>query len=92
MPDRFVGRVIGVAAVALTISGCADVSVTESEYRLAFAQFAECMSLGGYELVEVDDSGRVIEYSFPAEAVDAGVEPECYAPFRPVDMAWQVQN
>ncbi len=82
----------GVVAVAFTIAGCADVTVTEGEYRLAFEQFAECMSLGGYELVDVDDAGDVIDYSFAADAVAAGVEPECYAVFRPVDIAWQVQN
>lgn len=46
MPDRLAVLMGGVAALALTISGCVDNTVTESEYRLAFDQFAECMRLG----------------------------------------------
>lgn len=89
----------GAVAIALGAVGCAgaveptaDVTVTEAQYRQAFENFAECMSAGGFELVAVDDSDVVIDYSFPTEAIAAGVEPECYGKFEQIDAAWQVQN
>lgn len=50
------------------------------------------MALAGFELVNVDDSRTVIDYSFPAAAIEAGVEQECYREFEAIDIAWQVQN
>lgn len=80
------------------VTGCAiaadveELTVTQSEYRSAFDEFAACMSAEGYGVIIHDDSGTVIDYSIPGDAVTSGIEDVCYEPFMPIDAAWQVAN
>lgn len=96
-----VTRVAAVFAASslLLLGGCATspnsepgLTVTESQYRTAFDKFAECMADAGFELVRVDDSDAVIDFSYSEEAARTGADMQCYADFEPIDIAWQLQN
>jgi hypothetical protein len=64
--------------------------VTESAYRASFERYAACLGEGGHGVVLVDDTGPVLSYRVPAEAVATGVEGRCYvAEFEALDVAWQ---
>lgn len=86
-------------ALASGLTACASppltqssVGVTEDEYRLAFEDYRTCMEEHGYALVHVEENGEVIEYAYVEDATTTGVESLCYAPFHPIDAAWQIQN
>ena len=67
--------------------------VTEDEYMLAFSSYRDCLALGGFELVGVDTTRIVVEYSIPDSAVQEGVHQQCYASeFGAVDREWQLAN
>lgn len=85
--------------IAAGLSACAPVpepietlTVTESEYRAAFAEFLDCTDAEGFGVIINDDSGTVIDYAIPEDAVQRGPEETCYTPFMPIDAAWQVAN
>lgn len=84
--------VAGLSACAPPAEPIESLTVTESEYRAAFDAFAACMDREGFELVRIDDSDPVIDYSFPADAVESGSEALCYADFETTEIAWQLQN
>lgn len=92
------GIALALVVSVLAIAACTSsnevdqLEVTESEYRAAFDEFAACMSAEGYGVIIHDDSGTVIDYSIPGDAVTSGVEQVCYEPFMPIDAAWQVAN
>lgn len=100
-PSMVVRRSLGLALAAgavITVAGCSaaepieTLTVTESEYRAAFAEFVDCMDAEGFGVIINDDSGTVIDYAIPGEAVQSGAEETCYTPFMPIDAAWQVAN
>jgi len=67
-----------------------DGEVTADEYEAAFQRYRECLSAAGYELADVQFDNHVYSFGVPGEAVDSGVDDECYsAEFRYVDMLWQ---
>ncbi len=68
-----------------------DNVVTRAEYRSGFDRYRACLSDEGYELVSVNDTGPVIDYSVAAEAADLGIEGPCYKRhFYVVDLVWQL--
>lgn len=70
-----------------------DGTVDGVEYRAAFAAYRDCMREKGFELVDVDDSGIVIEFGIPDAAVQEGAEQLCYPQeFAGVDEAWQLAH
>lgn len=71
----------------------ADEIVTEEEYRAGFARYESCLAAAGYPLHAVDETGAVIEYSIPAEAVSAGDDERCYtSEFARLDVLWQISQ
>lgn len=70
-----------------------DGTVTDAEYRAGFDTYSACMSAAGYPLVGVNTDQAIIKYSNTAQAVDSGVEQQCYSRhFKLLDMNWQLQN
>lgn len=71
-----------------------DGLVTEDEYKKAFDAYSSCMTEGGYPLLlgKAGES-KIIDFSVEAEAVDSGVEGDCYAEhFKEVDIGWQLSQ
>jgi hypothetical protein len=68
-----------------------DDIVTYDEYESAYGLYAQCLSNGGYELIDDGMVDRVHQYFVPTAAETAGVEPGCYiSEFAVVDTTWQV--
>lgn len=71
----------------------ADGEVTQDEYTEGFERFRACLRAEGYELRDVELVGVVWQAGIPAEAVDSGVEGECYPrEYKFVDMVWQTSH
>jgi hypothetical protein len=71
----------------------ADGEVTQDEYTEGFERFRACLRAEGYELRDVELVGVVWQAGIPAEAVDSGVEAECYPrEHKFVDMVWQTSH
>lgn len=88
-------RLAALMVLLLVMGGCASQDsglVDESSYRHAFDEFASCMETSGYPVVVHDDAGVIIDYSIPGAVIGTPAEEECYAPFRNIDMQWQVRN
>ncbi|MFF5390012.1 hypothetical protein ACFY5H_16745 [Streptomyces sp. NPDC013012] len=66
--------------------------VTEERYRAAFAAYADCMGERGFPLRIVPGDGPLVRYGIPEGATKSGADEACYAPFLPVDRAWQAAN
>lgn len=67
--------------------------VTRSEYQAGFERFRACLSEEGYELSSIREVGDVLDYGIPAEAVDSGVEGQCYQEhFGFLDEVWQIEH
>lgn len=70
-----------------------DAEVTEAEYLEGFDRFRACLSEAGYELRDVQKIGKIMSAGIPAEAVESGVEEDCYnTEYRFLDIIWQVNN
>lgn len=81
------------APSAVQQEAIADGVVTEAEYHAGFDRYAKCMSDAGHPVVFIDETGPIIEYSNPAEAVYSGHESRCYASeFERLDSTWQIQT
>ena len=68
------GVALSMLMIAAGLSACAPVpepietlTVTESEYRAAFAEFLDCMDAEGFGVIINDDSGTVIDYAIPED-------------------------
>ncbi len=71
----------------------ADGVVDEQEYADGFERYQSCMSEAGWSLVSVEETGYLIEYSVPEEAVVRGDDDRCYQrEFAEVDTRWQLAH
>ncbi|GHF24273.1 hypothetical protein [Pseudolysinimonas yzui] len=71
----------------------ADGVVTREEYVAGFERYVACLSDVGVELINVDTSTDIFDFSIPGAAVDSGLEHRCYrSEFYEIDMLWQVSR
>ncbi len=72
----------------------ADGDVTFDEYRAGFDSFVACVKKAGYDIDEIGvGNDRLINYSIPGTAMDAGIAESCYEDhFRLLDIEWQIAN
>lgn len=70
-----------------------DREVTADEYHAAFQRYRGCLSAAGFELRDLEFKGKVYEFGVPGDAVEDGVDTECYlSEFKYVDMIWQTSD
>jgi len=70
-----------------------DNRVTRAEYQTGFERYRGCLSAEGYQLESVEQSGPVLNFGVPSEAVSSGADDICYLRhFKAVDMAWQMAH
>lgn len=70
-----------------------DGEVTQEEYNAGFERFRSCLRAEGYDLLDIELFGVVWQANIPEEAVDSGVEEECYIrEYKFVDVIWQTHN
>lgn len=75
------------------VDALADGVVSRAEYQAGFADYRACMAERGHTVIVLDDMSTIIDMRIPAEAVESGVDHECYqTQFRGVDEAWQIAN
>ena len=72
-----------------------DGSVTFEEYEAGLLRFADCMESGGHPLADVqfDEATQLYDYLVAGEAVDGGLEDDCYiGEFQDLDRLWQTNE
>jgi hypothetical protein len=71
----------------------ADGVITRAEYTSGFDRFTACLKRAGFEVVSVRETGNLIEYSVPADAVATGDDDRCYrGEFVEIDRGWQLAH
>ncbi|MFF1877511.1 hypothetical protein [Leifsonia sp. NPDC058230] len=70
-----------------------DGGVSWDEYQAAFNAYRACLMREGYELVDPQVKGDLMDFGVPGAAVDSGADDRCYDfNWAHVDQVWQIAH
>ncbi len=70
-----------------------DGEISWDEYHAAFNAYQACLIREGYELVNPQVKGDLMDFGVPGGAVDSGVDDRCYDfNWAQVDRVWQIAH